>query len=154
MTFKYILKQFALEYDNYNQFNLVQRPRKHRVTRFSLRFSSIKNPSIFNSLGQLVCWVSEGGYAWVRSAPLIGSDYTRYTILFHIRPGQEAWALVTSRDILVSIRHVTNVITWPRIYESRSRDRSGGHVTSVIPYMAQVAATDQLLIGLQSLTGL
>ena len=52
MSFKYILKQFALEYDNYNQFYLVQRPRKHRVTRFSLRFSSMKYPSIFNSMGQ------------------------------------------------------------------------------------------------------
>ena len=53
MTFKYILKQFALEYDHYNQLNLVHRPRKHRVTRFHLRFSSIKCPSIFNSMNQL-----------------------------------------------------------------------------------------------------
>ena len=111
---------------------------------------------IFKISGPAACWVPDrdAGCCGNCATPLIGSNYTWYTILFHIRPGQEAWALVTSRDILVSIRHVTNVITWPRIYESRSRDRSGGHVTSVIPYMAQVAATDQLLIGLQSLTGL
>ena len=144
--------------DNYNQFYRVRRPRKHRVTWFSLRFSSTKNPSILKSLAQLPAGfqkvIPDRDAAIIAQLILIGSNYTWYTILFHIRPGQEAWALVTSRDILVSIRHVTNVITWPRIYESRSRDRIGGHVTSVIPYMAQVAATDQLLIGLQSLTGL
>ena len=91
---------------------------------------------IFKISGPAACWVPDrdAGCCDNCAAPLIGSNYTWYTILFHIRPGQEAWALVTSRDILVSIRHVTNVITWPRIYESRSRDRSGGHVTSVIPY--------------------
>ena len=52
LTFKFILKQFALEYDHYNQLNLVQRPRKHRVTRFSLRFSSVKNPTFLNSMNQ------------------------------------------------------------------------------------------------------
>ena len=40
-------------YDHYNQSNFVQRPRKHGVTRFSLRFSSIKTPSILDFLGQL-----------------------------------------------------------------------------------------------------
>ena len=58
-----------------------------------------------------------------------------------------------SQNILVGIRHVTNVITWPGIYElrsrdrincQRSRDRAVCHVTSVIPYIAQGAATDQL----------
>ena len=87
-------KSITREYDHYNQFNLVQRPRKHGVTRFSLRFSSIKSPSIFDFLGQLSAGFSgQGGCCdnWVRSAALIGSNYTRYTILFHnIRPGQVA----------------------------------------------------------------
>ena len=53
---------------------------------------------------------------------------------------------MTSQSILFGIQHVTNMITFPRNYESRSRDSISGyvigdrincHVTSVIPYMAQ-----------------
>ena len=88
MTFKYFLKQFALEYDHYNQLNLVQRPRKHRVTRFSLRFSSVKNPSIFNSMGQpstefqIEAWNILDNIYWCNSklyVPHTPLTYTAYT---------------------------------------------------------------------------
>ena len=130
-NFDCVLKQFTGEYDHYNQSNLVQRPRELGVTRFSLQFSSIKTPSIFIFWASCVLGFRRSRWGcgnWVHSTALIGSNYTRYTTLFHIRPHQATWALVTSQDILVGIRHVTNVITWPGIYESRSRDRISGHV--------------------------
>ena len=89
MTFKYILEQFVLEYYNYNQFNLVQRPQKDRVTRprFSLRFSSIKNPSIFNTLGQLSAGFQKVD-TWVHSSNWVQLHAIHYVI--HIRSDQVA----------------------------------------------------------------